>query len=455
MAIGETSAEVRETEPIDGEAELAGPRVAPVSSPERISSVDVLRGVALLGILLMNILDFGMAWRGGYTGDLAPGTGGTRADLAFWAASHVLFEGKMRALFSMLFGAGVVLLTSRAEERGGGIRVADIYYRRTLWLIVFGLVHAYFIWAGDILFFYGVTGLMLFPFRNSRPIGLIAAGLFLLSIIMLKGYWGAAELRQQRDKAASADNVAATGKALNKEQRDAQREWADVLKGFKPSSEAIAKSISEHRGSYSTLFTRRAQWVSHAESVELYREYFFDVGGMMLIGMGLMKLGVFSGKGSTRFYLGMMLLGYGFGASLNAWSGYRIWSHDFDHFAAADMNLWYSPGRLAVALGHVGLILTLYRAGLFSGLFERLSAVGRMALTNYLGTSVVCTLIFNGYGLGFYDRLGRAQLLPVVLAVWGIQLLLSPLWLRRFRYGPAEWLWRSLTYWRIQPLRFE
>ena len=451
MAIGALANEVRETDLAGGEVELAGPHVAPVSSQERISSVDVLRGAALLGILLMNILDFGMAWRGP-AGELASGAGVSRADIAYWAVSHVLFEGKMRALFSMLFGAGVVLLTSRAEERGGGIQVADIYYRRTLWLIVFGMLHAYFVWAGDILFFYGVTGLTLFPFRNCRPIGLIAAGVVLLTIIMLKGYWGAGEIRMQRDKAAVADQAAATGKPLNEEQRDAQRKWADIKREFKPSDEAVSKSIAEHRGSYLTLFISRAHWASRSEGEEYYREGFFDAGGMMLIGMGLMKLGVFSAGRSTRFYLAMMVFGYGVGLSLNAWSGYRIWSSYFDTFVLVDMNFWYSPGRLAAALGHVGLIMTLYRVGLLSGLFERLAAVGRMALTNYLATSVVCTLIFNGYGLGFYDRLGRAQLLPVVLAVWGIQLLLSPIWLRHFRYGPAEWVWRSLTYWRIQPL---
>jgi uncharacterized protein len=163
------------------ETELAG-AVAPVADRERISSVDVLRGVALLGTLLMNILGFGMAWRG--DADLTAAGGVRLADLAYWGVSHVLFEGKMRALFSMLFGAGVILLTPRAEERGAGLRLADIYYRRTLWLIAFGLLHAYFIWDGDILFDYGLTGCLLFPFRKLRPSWLIVIGVVLLAVLM-------------------------------------------------------------------------------------------------------------------------------------------------------------------------------------------------------------------------------------------------------------------------------
>jgi uncharacterized protein len=433
--------------------ELAGPvLVAPVADEERISSVDVLRGVALLGILLMNVLDFGMAWRGPETG-LTPATGGNWADLAFGAVSHVLFEGKMRGLFSLLFGAGVILLTSRVEGRGGGAYVADIYYRRNLWLIAFGLIHAYFIWAGDILFDYGLTGLFLFPFRKARPAALIAAGVFLLAVVMVKGEWNSRDLLATREKAFAADRAAAAGKPLTEEQREDQKKWEERLKEYKPSPEKVAKSIAAHRAGYAAMFAHRAEEVASGQPVQYYRWGFFDVGGMMLIGMALMKLSVLSARKSYRFYAAMMAFGYGIGVPLNATTGYKVWASGFDMFMTQRLEFWYSPGRLSVTLGHVGLILTLFKLGFAPGLMARLAAVGRMALTNYLATSIVCTLVFNGYGLGLYDRSHRYQLLGVALAVWAVQLALSPVWLRHYRYGPMEWLWRSLTYWERQPMR--
>ena len=163
----------------DKEAE-APAAFAPVTNRERIVSIDTLRGVALLGILLMNIVVFGLP-ENAYDDPTIAG-GHTGLNLAFWYANQIFFEGKMRTLFSMLFGAGVVLLTLRAEERGGGLRARGIYYRRTLWLVVFGLLHAYFIWMGDILYYYGVVGLMLFPLRKLRPAALLAAGALLLMI---------------------------------------------------------------------------------------------------------------------------------------------------------------------------------------------------------------------------------------------------------------------------------
>jgi uncharacterized protein len=331
--------------------------------------------------------------------------------------------------------------------------VADIYYRRTLWLIAFGLVHAYFIWGGDILFDYGVTGLFLFPLRKARPSALIAAGVVLLAIGSLKAGMESSQLREAVRKGAEADRVAAAGRPLSAEQREAQKQRDEELKDLQPDPEKVAKTVAAHRGGYVAMFLHRAEDVARNQSQAYYHWSFFDVGGMMLVGMGLMRLGVLSGRKGPKFYLAMMALGYGLGIPLNAWTGWRVFSSGFDLFVATGMGVWYSPGRLLVTLGHVGLIVWLLGIGFAPRLMAALAAVGRMALTNYLGTSVVCTLVFNGYGLGLYDRLARHQLLAVVVAVWAANLILSPLWLRAFRYGPVEWLWRSLTYGRLQPIR--
>ena len=433
--------------------ELAGPSAAvPLAPGERISSVDVLRGVALLGILLMNMPDMGMAAPGPGV-DLRPSAHPSAADLAYWAASHVLFEGKMRGLFSLLFGAGVVLLTSRLEARGAGEETADVYSRRMLWLVAFGLIHAYFIWAGDILFDYGVLGLALFPLRKLRPRALIAAGVALQAVLVAQALWSVAETRREEAKARDADRSAAAGKPLTEEQRDARKAWEERLKQMNPSPERLAKKVREHRAGYATMFARRAGEVAGSQASSLYDWSVFDAGGMMLVGMGLMKLGVLSAARSLRFYTLMAAAGYAVGVPIGVWTAYRVWSSGFDPFVIEWANVWDPPARLAVTLGNVGLILLAFRAGVLPGLAARLAAVGRTALTNYLGTSVACTLLFNGYGLGLFDRLSRHQLLAPTAAVWAAQLLISPLWLRHFRYGPAEWVWRSLAYGKAQPFR--
>lgn len=425
-------------------------QITPVAARERISSVDLLRGVALLGILLMNIVDFGLP--GVAYSDPSVVGGDKGFNLAAWFVNQVMFEGKMRALFSMLFGAGVIILTARAEERGAHREIADIYYRRTLWLIGFGLLHAYFIWGGDILYFYGVVGLMLYPLRKASPKALLLAGVLILAVVPVKTVFETKRLQTLRAKAVTADLAVAAGKALTEEQREAQRAWAEELKKSKPDAAEINKEIADHR-SYWPLFWRRQLEVSRFESIFFYRLGFFDIAGMMLVGMALMKMGVFAAGRGSRWYAVLALAGYGIGAPVNAYVGYRLIASHFDPITSMFSNTAYDLGRLLVVLGHVGLLMLIVKAGVMRWLTSRLAAVGQMALSNYLMTSIVCTSIFNGYGLGLYGKLQRYQLLYVVLAVWVFQLTISPIWLRHFRFGPMEWVWRSLTYWRRQPMQ--
>jgi uncharacterized protein len=190
------------------------------------------------------------------------------------------------------------------------------------------------------------------------------------------------------------------------------------------------------------------------ESKIFYLIIFFDVAGMMLIGMGLLKLGILSGERSDRFYRLLAVLGYGVGIPLNTFVG--IWAIvvNFDPLSYQLLSLCsYQVGRLSVAFGHIAVVMLVCRHGALPWLTRRLAAVGRMALSNYLLETVVCTTLFYGWGFGLYGALERYQLLGVVLLVWVFQLLASPLWLRYFRFGPAEWVWRALTYWRLPPLR--
>ena len=178
-----------------------------------------------------------------------------------------------------------------------------------------------------------------------------------------------------------------------------------------------------------------------------------DFWGMMMLGMGLLRLGVLQGHRSAGFYATMAVAGYGIGIPVNAWSVYTWIGSGYDVMQAPFSYAPYQVGRLAVALGHMGLLMTIYQRGWLTWLTRRLAAVGQMALSNYISHSVICSFVFYSHGLKLIGQLERYQLYFVVLGIWIFNLIWSPIWLRHYRFGPLEWCWRSLTYWRKQPMR--
>jgi uncharacterized protein len=424
---------------------------APVDQAERISALDTVRGFALLGILLMNIIAMGM-FGGAYDDPMAAG-GSTGPNLWVWTAMHILAEGKMRCLFSMVFGAGIILLTSRIEKRGASS--ADIYYRRTLWLLLFGIIHAYFLWLGDILYGYALCALVLFPFRKMSAKGLLTIGaIFVLlnSALYIGGGFHYREVITDGQAAVEASNQ---GKKLTEKEEGAKREYEGWRKGNRPTPEELKKDADAWRGNFFSVVGARAKEVLPGHSQPYYSPLGgnWDIWCMMFIGMGLFKLGVLTGERSMRFYALMVLIGYGIGLPLNSYSAWLIIKSHFDpviHFYA---NSSYDVGRLTVALGHMGVIMLLCKAGVFQWLTSALGAVGQMAFTNYISQSVITAFYFTGYGFKMYGKLERYQLYYVVGAIWIFQLIVSPIWMRHFRFGPLEWCWRSLTYWHRQPMR--
>jgi len=428
--------------------------IAPVERGERIASIDVLRGCALLGILLMNIQDFGLPGAAYWNPTLWGGA--TGANLGYWFANQVLFEGKMRTIFSMLFGAGFLVLASRAEARGPEARanLADIYYRRTWWLLLLGLLHAFFLWSGDILFPYAICGLLLYILRHLSPRALILTGVLLLVPGPFVGYYEARETQEIRQKGEAALTAEKSGKKLTKEQEEAKKKWEEKKKNLFPDQQKIQKDVNEHRAGYWHFFKIRAGHVWNNMREGIYTWVPWDCGSMMLIGMGLFKLGVFSAQLPFGTYLRLMLVGYGLGIPVLAYVASVIIQQKWDPLAP----FWwgwcvYDYGRLTVALGHISLVMIIVQRGWLPWLTRRLAAVGQTALSNYLLTSFLGTFFFNGYGLGFFGHLQRHQLLYVAAGIWTLNLTISPLWLRHFRFGPMEWLWRSLTYWKKQPMR--
>lgn len=431
------------------------PKAEPVAANERVAAVDVLRGFALLGILAMNIVGF--AWPGAAYDNPTRGGGFNGLDRVIWVFNHLFSEMKMMTLFSMLFGAGLVLMSERSDQRGASLR--GVYYRRCLWLLVFGLIHSYLIWFGDILVMYAECGLIIYLFRRWRPRTLIPLGVVFLCVIVPIVMAFAAGFDFLENTAKKAETAERAKKSPTRFQAWIYHDvWtAKILPKIDPHSQKkkanFEKSIKIHRGGYAGIVKERAKELFIAQTVGFLLGGFWLAGGRMLIGMGLMKLDVFSGRRSRRFYTWLALLGYGIGLPLVGYDAYKLiqtnFSFRFHLHGGIFLNFF---GSVLVALGHVGALMLIYKAGMLTWLTSRLAAVGRMALTNYLTHSIVCTTLFYGYGFGAFGHVNRTGLAGIVLIIWITQLLISPIWLERFRFGPAEWLWRSLTYWKLQPM---
>jgi uncharacterized protein len=408
----------------------------------RIEAMDVLRGFALFGILLMNIATFGLP--SAYSDPTVYG-GSTGASLNAWVTIQMFFEGTQRGLFSILFGAGVILLTSRLEASGRE-DVADIYFRRNLWLVLFGIIHCFILlWLGEILFFYGVVALFLYSFRNLAAKHLLMIG---LAGLLFNGVWTLGETLGKLDlsaKAAQAEQLITAGETPSSKLAEANKSWEAYVAKKKPNAEKLQKDVDAHQGSYLTILTFQAPQGVETESMVLYR-YFFDFFSMMVIGMALFKLGVLTLERKTSTYLTMVGVGYCIGILTNYFETTWIMQHDFSVEARLQASVTYDLGRLAMTLGHIGLLLLFVRSGFCSWLRNSMAAVGRMALTNYVSHSVICAFVFYGFGFGLYGQLQRYELYYVVFGICLFQLIFSPVWLARFHFGPLEWAWRALTY---------
>lgn len=382
----------------------------------------------MLGILLVNVQAFSMP-----AATLAnPGSYGDLSgfDYLLWAMSHLLAEQKFLTVFSLLFGAGVFLSASRATAAGRA--PASQHYRRMTWLILFGLGHAYLLWYGDILFLYGVAGLAAYPLHRRSPLALLSIGFVLVGIPSLltlaigfsMPYWDAASLQAF------------------------QSDW-------RPDAAALLAEIGAYRGGWSEQLVQRVPQAVYLQLVVVGLWGFWRVLGLMLIGMALLKIGVFTGKHNAGFCRRVILTGLPVAYALIGYGIWRNtqaeWSADYSPFFGSQYNYW---GSLIAALAYLCIVVLADRRRACPAPFRRsVSAVGRTALSNYLLQTLLCTAVFYGHGLGWFGQVSRGGQLVIVLAVWSVQLVASQSWLARFRYGPAEWLWRSLTYGTPQPLR--
>lgn len=424
-------------------------QLGPVETGERIKALDIMRGFVLCGILLMNINGFGLAnaysdptIAGGYEG----------YNLYTWVATSMFFEGTMRGLFSLLFGVGMFILLDRLDKRNAGIQGADIYFRRLSWLLLFGILHAYLlIWSGEILFNYALMGFLVYSFRRLSPKQLIITALVLFSI---GATWNFMEYKgkvDMLDKVEKAKLLTADGKSLDFDTKEAKEEWDKVLEDRSP--ESIQYYNESMRKGYFDVVAFNAPIVMEWKTYGPYRYDCWDILPMMLLGIALFKWNILSGAKSFRFYLTMVITGYAIGLTVNYFETMNIINKNFSYISFYETNPTYDLGRVTVSMGHIGMIMMFSKLNILHWLKFAISCVGKMALTNYLTHSLICMIVFTGAGFGMFGKLERYELLLVVFSIWSFQLIISPLWLKYFHYGPAEWLWRKLSYMQNPPFK--
>ncbi len=412
---------------MDQEQPPAALPVTPVSGQERIVALDVLRGFAVLGILMVNIQSFGLV-DALYMNPTALGPL-EGSEYWLWWFTYVLFDSKFMTIFSLLFGAGIVLMWERMAARGKSN--TWLHYRRMGVLAIMGLAHGQLLWYGDILFLYSICGSIVFLMRGWRPGWLLIVGILLLSM-------------------GSGISVL-TGLSVpfwDEEQK------AEMLQDWSPTPEVVDAELAAFRGGWLDQQPYRSEGALFMHTFLIGFWGIWRAGGLMLIGMALYKWQVFSAAKTNAFYWRQLILCLALGWGIVCWGVWsleaRQWSFDYAFFLGTQLNYW---GSVAVSLGYVSFWMLACREQWLGWLRQSLASVGQMALTNYLTHTVVCTTLFYGHGFGWYGHLSRVQLLLVVLVIWLAQLLISPWWLARFRFGPAEWIWRCLSYGKLHPIR--
>jgi len=401
--------------------------ISPTMGSERIVVLDILRGFAILGILIMNVQSFSMI-SAAYTNPLAYGDLIGSNKIVHYL-SHIFADKKFMTLFAMLFGAGIILFSSRAELKQ--ISTASLHYRRTFGLIFIGLLHAYLLWYGDILVTYGICALFVFLFRKVNPKWLLINGFILFglaSIIYLFfgltiPYWNAELLAASKLK------------------------WL-------PNIAMVSSEVAAYQGGWLDQMLFRVPMAKFMETQLLLMNTLWRTMGIMLMGMALYKWGVLTAQRSKKFYLNGMIIGFGIGIPIIIYGIIQNfaagWSFEYSMFLGSQFNYWAS---LLVSFGFISMVMTIHINGVFTKLQKYLADVGKLAFTNYLLQTIICTTIFYGHGFGLFGTVERSMAILIVFAIWIVQLFGSHFYLRYFRYGPFEWIWRSMTYLKAQPFR--
>ncbi|UII22702.1 DUF418 domain-containing protein [Fulvivirga ligni] len=400
----------------------------------RIQSLDFLRGLAVLGILLINIESFcypnpWSSYEYGYQSTLDH-------DVRFLV--YFLAQGKFFGMFSLLFGVGFYIFLDRLEAKGIGLKALDIYARRLLILFLLGVIHAYFIWDGDILYHYSICGFLLFPFRAFTVRKLLFILLVPVSVLSYNSISNILSRQDQHQKYVEASSA----KNPTEEQKKIVEKWISRTSR----KEGHIGDIENHRQTYWQSVKANAEHTKVHKGEVMYSGILFRTLIMMILGIILYKSGVFRDYHSVKYYWLITAAVTAFAVYVN-YIRYYHWTYQyFDPVLSVWKEWLFTFPKETMALAYILVFNGLYQK--FS-IFKRLipiSLAGRMALTNYITQSIICGLIFYGYGFSLYGQLARHELLYIVPCIWMLQLIWSYFWFKKFEYGPLEWCWRRLTY---------
>ena len=405
-------------------------------SSERIPSLDFLRGVAILGILFINIESFAYPdpwspWKYGYESAIDYST-------RFWV--YFLTQGKFYNMFALLFGVGFYIFLERLEKRQMGLKAMDIYARRLLWLFIFGVVHAYFIWNGDVLYHYAICGFLLFPFRSFKTRNLLLVVALLSVSQLVKSYD-----QTERRKGWHANYV----KSINTPEDQRSEKEINYINFWESRTKKKDPDTSKVEVKKKTYLAGLLETYKHAslhKGMLYYQGLLFPSLIVMILGIVFYRSGIFQDYRAWKYYWPVTLLILGIGLVINY---IRFYHWTFEYFEPVT-NTWkgwlFTFPKELLGIGYVLLLNGLYQKFLKASKFKFISNIGRTALTNYILQNVVLGLIFYGYGLALFNQFSRFELLGIVVTVWVFQLTMSWLWLRKYKQGPLEWLWRKLTY---------
>jgi uncharacterized protein len=426
----------------------------PISLSNRNFSIDVMRGFAILGILLMNIPGFSgpdlfMEWGDVFAGKLT-------MDGFIFKSAMVLFDGKMRGLFTLLFGAGLMLFI---ENKDNTIKTADLYFKRLMWLLVFGLVDAYLLlWGGDVLYEYALCGLFLFSLRNLRVRYMLLISFIALLFHTCLDCRSFYENRNKYEAYFEAGKIVSAGKKLTEEQQNSKKEFEKLFSNLYPFSKELVKEVSAdmaenlkiHHQGYTEILEAHSKEVYEYQATEMYLGI-WESFGTVLLGMALFKWGFFTYRFKMRTYALICFIGIPIGwlfYSLGQWYQFqtKIEMLVTYQWRWISTSFFEQSGRLITTFGYASLILLLCRVNWMKGCLNLFANTGRMALTNYIMQTILCSLFFFGFGFNQYGIHSAHYLLIFVLCIWIIQITYSNIYLRFFQMGPMEWLWRRLTY---------
>ena len=420
----------------------------------RIAVLDILRGVAILGILFMNINDMGQSLVASF--DDVRHLGWSPTDRAAWWLREVFASGTARCMLEMLFGAGMVILTSRAAEAAGHVQVLGRYYLRNLILLAFGLIHILILlWPGDILHTYGIAALIAFLFARLPGKWLIVLGLNLAAVTLVTGVNDFTTVTQRHATLAQVAVKQRTGAPLDADDRKAiaAQKKHEVSKAKRDREMAARVAAEDKARSGTAVDWARAQWntIITIEGYGLEALFVWEAASTMLIGAGLFKLGVLQGGRSRRFYVGMTVIAYAVGITLRSVAAWQ--TMQFDDAPKLD---WATSelARLAVTLGHIGLVHVLLSTVIGTRLLRPFVAAGRTALTLYIAQTVIgLWLLFPPFALALYGKLTWGPLMVVAFVIDVLLLWAANVYVRHFDIAPVEWAWRSLIEARRLPWR--